>query len=106
MRSPLQNRVDPFGEIHAVPTRGTLMGNRGGCLHDPRRQLGRHRWVSRHWIACELAFNGRHRTVMTPGRYTELFFPHSPGLCGEVCHRSAKASRSENLQIEEPVCCG
>ena len=32
--------------------------------------------------------------------------PHSPGLCGEVCHRSAKASRSENLQIEEPVCCG
>ena len=74
MRSPLQNRVDPFGEIHAVPTRGTLMGNRGGCLHDPRRQLGRRRWVSRHWIACELAFNGRHRTVMTPGRYTELFF--------------------------------
>jgi len=74
MRSPLQNRVDPFGEIHAVPTRGTLMGNRGGCLHDHRRQLGRRRWISRHWIACELAFNGRHRTVMTPGRYTELFF--------------------------------
>jgi hypothetical protein len=74
MHSPLHNRVDPFGEIHAVPTRGTLMGNRGGCLHDHRRQLGRRRWVSRHWIACELAFKGRHRTVMTPGRYTELFF--------------------------------
>ena len=36
----------------------------------------------------------------------EKLKPHSPGLCGEVCHRSAKASRSENLQIEEPVCCG
>src|SRR2546426_11949153 len=32
--------------------------------------------------------------------------PHSTGLCGEVCHRSAKASRSEDLQIEEPGCCG
>ena len=74
MRLPLQNRVDPFGEIHAVPTRGTLMGNRGGCLHDNRRQLGRRRWISRHWIACVLVFKGRQRTIMTPGRYTELFF--------------------------------
>jgi hypothetical protein len=74
MHVPLQNRVDPFGEIHAVPTRGTLMGNRGGCLHDNRRQLGRRRWTSRRWIACVLAFKGRHRTIMTPGRYTELFF--------------------------------
>jgi hypothetical protein len=74
MRLPLQNRVDPFGEIHAVPTRGTLMGNRGGCLHDHRRQLGRRRWISRHWIACVLVFKGRQRTVMTPGRYTEFFF--------------------------------
>ena len=74
MRLPLQNRVDPFGEIHAVPARGTLMGNRGGCLHDNRRQLGRRRWISRHWIACMLVFKGRQRTIMTPGRYTELFF--------------------------------
>ena len=26
---PRQNRVTPFGEIVAVPERGTLMGNRG-----------------------------------------------------------------------------
>lgn len=74
MHVPLQNRVDPFGEIHAVPTRGTLMGNRGGCLHDTRRQLGRRRWISRRWIACVLAFKGRQRTIMRPGHYTELFF--------------------------------
>jgi hypothetical protein len=71
---PLQNRVTPFGEIVAVRERGTLMGNRGGCLHTDRRTLTRRRWVSRRWIVCVLQFRGRRRQVMTPGRYTELFF--------------------------------
>lgn len=71
---PLRNRVDPLGEIVAVAARGTLMGNRGGCLHDGHRRLGRRRWASKAWIACVLDFRGRRRTVMTPGRYTELFF--------------------------------
>jgi hypothetical protein len=70
----LQNRVDPFGEIHAVSARGALMGNRGGCLHTPGRQLTGRRWVSARWIACRLEFRGWHREVMQPGRYTELFF--------------------------------
>jgi hypothetical protein len=48
------------------------MGNRG-CLHDERRHI-RRRFVGRRWIHCVLAFKGRHRTVMTPHRYTELFF--------------------------------
>ena len=74
MSRPLQNRVDPFGVIHAVSARGTWMGNRGGCLHNDRRQLTRRRWVSKRWIACVLAFKDRRRTVMAPGRYTELFF--------------------------------
>ena len=71
---PLQNRVTPEGEIIATPARGTMMGNRGGCLHTLDRQLGHRRWVSRQWICCSLAFNGRQRRVMAPGRYTELFF--------------------------------
>jgi hypothetical protein len=71
---PLQNRVTPFGEVVAVPQRGTLMGNRGGCLHTPAKTLTGRRWVSRRWISCLLEFRGRHRDVMTPGRYTELFF--------------------------------
>ena len=29
---PHQNRVDPFGNILAVPGRGMFMGNRG-CIH-------------------------------------------------------------------------
>jgi hypothetical protein len=30
---PLQNRVDPFGELFADPACGTFMGNRGGRFH-------------------------------------------------------------------------
>jgi hypothetical protein len=70
---PLQNRVDPFGELFASPARGTLMGNRGGRIHDERRQLSARRWASKQWICCKLAFNGRHRDVWGDG-YTELFF--------------------------------
>jgi hypothetical protein len=69
---PLQNRATPFGEIVAVPGRGTLMGNRG-ILHDAERSVVRD-WQVRRWIACRLEFRGRHRAVMTPGSYTELFF--------------------------------
>jgi hypothetical protein len=68
----LRNRVTPFGEIVAVPGRGTLMGNRG-VLHTPDRQLVRDSQV-RRWIACRLEFRGRHRQVLTPGSWTELFF--------------------------------
>lgn len=70
----LQNRVDPFGAIHAVAARGTLMGNRGGCMHTPDQKLTGRPWVSQRWIACRLDFKGWHREVMQPGQYTELFF--------------------------------
>src|SRR6187402_1000209 len=70
---PLQNRVDPFGELFADAARGTLFGNRGGRFHRDDRILGRRRWVSRQWICCVLDFKNRRRDVW--GRYyTELFF--------------------------------
>jgi hypothetical protein len=69
---PLQNRVTPFGEIVAVAGRGTMMGNRG-VLHGERRNLVK-QWHVRRWITCRLQWRGRKRTVMTPRRYTELFF--------------------------------
>ena len=64
---PLQNRVSPFGELFASPARGTLMGNRGGRLHDQKRKLTARRWVSRAWICCKLDFNNRHRKVWGDG---------------------------------------
>jgi hypothetical protein len=70
--SPLQNRVTPSGTIEAHAARGTLMGNRGGRLHEGHR-LGRARWASKQWIACKLEFRDRRREVMGEG-YTELFF--------------------------------
>jgi hypothetical protein len=70
---PLQNRVDPWGELFADPARGTLMGNRGGRLHDGARTLTRRRWVNRAWICCVLDFNARHRRVWGDS-YSELFF--------------------------------
>jgi len=69
---PLQNRVTPFGELIATPARGTLMGNRG-CLHDAQRRI-RRAFAVRRWIICRLQFKERHRRVMAPGQYTELFF--------------------------------
>jgi hypothetical protein len=71
-----QNRVTPFGDIVAPPAgspaRGDCFGNRG-CLHDPEGRIVR-AWRSRAWITCKLAFKGRRRALMQPGRYTELFF--------------------------------
>ena len=69
---PLRNRVTPFGELVAIPERGTMLGNRG-ILHDERREIVRTSHV-RRWICCVLEFKGIRRTVMKPRSYTELFF--------------------------------
>lgn len=77
---PLQNRVDPFGNIHAVAARGMFTGNRG-VIHDPAtKTLLKRRWSTKAWIICVCEFRGRRREVM--GRnapsgnagWTELFF--------------------------------
>ncbi len=71
---PLQNRVDPFGAIHAAPQRGLFMGNRGGRIHDPAtKTLLKRRYASKRWIICECTYKDWHRKVMGEG-YTELFF--------------------------------
>lgn len=77
---PLHNRVDPFGDIHAVSARGMFTGNRG-VIHDPdtKTLLGRG-WTTKAWIVCTCDFRGRRRDPM--GRnarsggagWTELFF--------------------------------
>jgi hypothetical protein len=77
---PLQNRVDPFGDIHAVDARGMFTGNRG-IIHDPTtRTLLKKRWTSKAWIICTCEYKGIRREPM--GRngpngkagWTELFF--------------------------------
>ena len=41
-----------------------------------------------------------------PTRRCQPHFSHSTELRGGVCHRSAKASGGEDLQVEKPVACG
>lgn len=70
---PLQNRVAPNGELHAVAARGTLMGNRGGRFHRDDQTIGRRRHASTHWICCDLHYKSAHHDPMGQG-YTSLFF--------------------------------
>jgi hypothetical protein len=71
---PLQNRVDPFGQIHAVSERGMFTGNRG-IIHDPAsRTLLKRRWTTKAWIVCQLHFKDHVRVPMSRNSWTELFF--------------------------------
>lgn len=74
---PLQNRVDPHSQLHAVSARGTFMGNRGR-LHNAEQQIVSH-WKTRPWITCALSFKDYKRDkLMMPNSYTELFFLDEP----------------------------
>ncbi|HWB94653.1 MAG TPA: hypothetical protein VG605_22510 [Puia sp.] len=99
----LQNRVDPLGNIIRTSARGAWMGNRG-LLHDEHQHVLRS-WRLKAWLICVLDFKGRRRKVMSPNRYTELFFldeatafaaGHRP--CFE-CRREA-ANRFKALWVE------
>lgn len=91
---PLQNRVTPFADLIAAPTRGLFMGNRGGRFHTDAKTLTARRWASPQWICCVLDFKGRHRDVW--GRfYTELFFLDEPTALA-VGHRPCFECRRQN----------
>src|SRR5262249_56106321 len=111
---PRQNRVTPFGEVVAVRERGTLVGKRG-VLHDESGTI-RRQWQLRRWILCVLRFRGRKRVVMSPGRYTELFFlDEATGLaaghrpCAEcqrqryLAFRAAWAAGNPNASTGPPL---
>ena len=69
---PRQNRVDPFGDLHAVDARGMFTGNRG-CLVDCAGRMVRRQQVNR-WIICRLEYRGWRHPVAAPNRWTPLFF--------------------------------
>jgi hypothetical protein len=96
---PLQNRVTPFGEIVAIPERGTLMGNRG-ILHNADQQV-RRRWAGRAWISCVLDFRGRRDPVMTPGHYTRLFFLDEPTAFAAGHRPCAYCRRADYIRFRD-----
>ncbi|MCQ6957249.1 hypothetical protein [Mucilaginibacter aquariorum] len=67
-----KNRVAPDGNIIQNSARGAWMGNRG-VLHDKGKTILRP-FKHQAWIICALEFKGRHRKLMAPDRWTELFF--------------------------------
>ncbi len=92
---PRRNRVTPFGEIVAIPERGTMMGNRG-IIHDADGNIKRP-WQVKRWLICVLEFRGRKRTVMTPNRYTELFFLDEATALA-AGHRPCSECRNERFR--------
>jgi hypothetical protein len=97
-QGPRRNRVDPLGDLHAVPQRGLFTGNRG-CLVNGDGAVVRHHRGSL-WITCVLRFRDRRVGLVRPGRWTPLFFlddavalaaGHRP--CGECRHSAYRAYR-------------
>ena len=66
-----------------------MMGNRG-ILHDADGRI-RRPWQVKRWLLCVLEFKGRHRLVMTPNRYTELFSSTKPRDWRRVIDRAPNA---------------
>ena len=97
---PRRNRVDPWGDLHAVPARGLFTGNRG-CLVDGAGRLARHH-RGPLWIICVTEFRGWRQPLADTGRWTPLFFlddavalaaGHRPcGFCRRAAHASYRAA--------------
>ena len=69
---PRRNRVDPWGDLHAVSSRGLFTGNRG-CVVDDAERVVRHHGSSL-WIICRTVFRDWRWPLARPGRWTPLFF--------------------------------
>jgi methylphosphotriester-DNA--protein-cysteine methyltransferase len=69
---PRRNRVDPWGDLHAVPDRGLFTGNRG-CVVDDHERVVRHH-ASALWIICRTEYRGWRVALARPRRWTPLFF--------------------------------
>jgi hypothetical protein len=108
---PRRNRVDPFGDLHAVPQRMMFTGNRG-CLVDETRTLVRHHNGSL-WITCLTEFRGWRHQLDQPHRWTPLFFlddavalaaGHRPcAFCRPDAYRSYRNALSVALGRHQPI---
>ena len=102
---PLQNRVNPFGEIFVSESRGTFTGNRG-VIHRNKKIIAP--FKTKYWITCALEYKNAKRQVMTENRWTELFFldeatafaaGHRP--CGFCRHPKFKLFKNLWLEANE-----
>jgi len=70
-RTPMRNRVTPWGDIVAIEQRGAWLGNRG-ILHEGTDVVSFHR--SDLWITCRLQYRDWRLRQWQPGHFTVLYF--------------------------------
>lgn len=108
---PRRNRVDPWGDLHAVDARGMFTGNRG-CLVDSRGRVVRHHRGDL-WIICQTEFRGRRVGLARPKRWTPIFFlddavalaaGHRPcGECRRDAYRAYAGAAAASLGATRPL---
>ncbi len=108
---PHRNRVDPWGDLHAVPTRGLFTGNRG-CLVDDAGRLVRHHQGSL-WITCLTQFRDWRHPLANPRTWTPMFFlddavalaaGHRPcGLCRRADFLAYRRAVTIATSADSPV---
>jgi hypothetical protein len=69
---PRRNRVDPWGDLHAVSQHGLFTGNRG-CLVDDGGRITRHHRGDL-WITCVPRYRDWRHPLDAPGTWTPIFF--------------------------------
>ncbi|MGR9092219.1 MAG: hypothetical protein ACU85U_16740 [Gammaproteobacteria bacterium] len=108
---PRRNRVDPWGDLHAVPGRGLFTGNRG-CVVDDHENVVRHHG-SALWIICQTKFRDWRWPLARPRRWTPLFFldeavalaaGHRPcALCRRDAYRAYRDAVTVAIGAPEPL---
>jgi hypothetical protein len=106
-----RNRVDPWGDLHAVSARGMFTGNRG-CLVDEAGDVVRHHRSSL-WIACVTEFRDWRHPLAAPRRWTPIFFlddavalaaGHRPcALCRREAYRSYRDAVTRAVGCSKPL---
>jgi hypothetical protein len=108
---PRRNRVDPWGDLHAVAERGLFTGNRG-CVVDDNERVVRHHGSSL-WIICRTEFRGWSWPLARPRRWTPLFFlddavalaaGHRPcSTCRREDYVSYRDAVARSLDLDKPL---
>ena len=108
---PRRNRVDPWGDLHAVAARGLFTGNRG-CVVNASEEVVRHHG-STLWIICKTRYKDWRWPLARPNRWTPLFFlddavalaaGHRPcGLCRRDDYRQYKMAVRSALMADSGV---
>jgi hypothetical protein len=98
---PRRNRIDPWGDLHAVAERGLFTGNRG-CLVDDHGAIVRHHG-SALWIVCRTSFRGWRHPLAAPRRWTPIFFLDDAVALAAGHRPCATCRRSDYVSYRDAV---